>query len=93
MPGRLQHGPGEDREEAGITGEGEDIQHHAALPPSGRPLELGGWVGPLGPRGPLRLLQGSQQPVLAQCCHAPGGLVGHESAGTAQGCRGYGVAR
>lgn len=37
--------------EVGITIESEDVQHHAAPPPSGRPLELGWRVGTCGPRG------------------------------------------
>lgn len=72
----------------GITIESEDVQHHAASAPSGRPLELSGGVGTCGLRGQLCLLQGYQQLVLAQRCHAAGGVVGHKSVGTAQGCGG-----
>lgn len=81
-------GAGEAWQEGAITGEGGDVQRHAAPPPSRLPLELGRWVGPCSPRGQRRLLQGSQQLVLAHCCHALGGLVRNESAGTVQGCSG-----
>lgn len=49
-------GSGRPGQEAGITIESEDVQRHPAPPPSGRPLQLGGRMGPYGPRGQLCLL-------------------------------------
>lgn len=83
MLGRLCRGSPE--QDARLTAEGGHIQRHAAPPPSSCPLELGGWVGTGRPRVQLRLLQGPQQLVLAQRCHAPGGLVRDKPAGTAEG--------